>query len=57
MLLPTLINTAEELFKNGEEKKSYVIEQIKTITNSNYAAKLAATKLEEILSTPQKKEN
>lgn len=57
-LLPTLINQAELLFgsKTGETKQNYVLEEIKKITNSKTAVKIAKIQLENILSTPQKKE-
>lgn len=57
-ILPPLINQAEEIFKDsksGNQKRYWVIKKIEEITNSKYAGKLAAKKIEEYLSTPQKK--
>lgn len=58
-LLPSLINEAETLnsLTTGKEKKEYVLNKIKEITQSSYAVKLASDKIEQYLSTPQKKEN
>lgn len=59
-ILPTLINQAEEIFKDsksGAQKRYWVISKIEEITNSKAAGKLAAKKIEEYLSTPQKKGN
>ena len=55
-LLPTLINQAETMANaTGKEKKEYVLKTISEITNSKYAKQLASTRIETILSTPQKK--
>lgn len=58
-LLPSLINTAENNkdLTTGTDKKNYVLEKIKEITGTTYAVKIASKKIEEYLSTPQKKEN
>ena len=56
-LLPALINEAETAanLTTGSEKKEYVLNKIKEITQSTYAVKLASNRIEQILSTPQKK--
>lgn len=57
-LLPSLINSAEDIFtnsKSGTQKKYYVLQKVKEITNSKTAVNMASKKIEEYLSTPQKK--